>query len=185
MEQPQAEILLNFFKALSQVERLQIIGLLIDQPRTVAGLAEALHIKETAVIRHLNQLKTAGLIVEHPATTGAAYQLDGKSLEHMSRVVFAQSNKAKSLTRVDLAKRVFRHYVDGEHLKALPDNYEEQMIILHWLAEHFQVGIRYPEREVNQVLERHYPDYALLRRYLVDNRMMQRAGGLYWRQENA
>ena len=80
MEQPQMEVLLEFFKALSQVERLQIVGLLIDEPRTVAELAEALAAKETAVIRHLNQLKKAGLIVEHAATFSATYQLDGKTL---------------------------------------------------------------------------------------------------------
>ena len=183
MEQSQLEILFEFFKALGQAERLQMVGLLIDGPRTVAELAEALALKETAVTRHLNQLKKADLIAERSVAFSATYELDSKALEQLNRVVFAQSNKAKSLTREDLVQRVFRHYVDGEQLKVLPDNYEEQMVILRWLAEQFQAGTRYPEREVNQMLKRHYPDYAILRRYLVDNHMMQRAGGFYWRQE--
>ncbi|HEX6384262.1 MAG TPA: DUF2087 domain-containing protein [Anaerolineae bacterium] len=183
MKQPQMEVLLEFFKALGQVERLQIVGLLIDEPRTLAELAEALAAKESTVMRHLSQLQEAGLILERQVAFSATYHLDRKALEQFNQVIFAQHNKAKSETREDLMQKVFRHYVDGERLKELPANPDEEKIILHWLAEQFQPGIRYPEREVNQVLNRHHPDHALLRRYLVDNRLMERAGGFYWRKE--
>ena len=41
--------------------------------------------------------------------------------------------------------------------------------------------MRYPEREVNFTLQLWYPDYAALRRYLVDAGFLARADGVYWR----
>jgi hypothetical protein len=34
---------------------------------------------------------------------------------------------------------------------------------------------------VNEILTQFHPDYASLRRYMVDYGMMQRQGGIYWR----
>ena len=39
----------------------------------------------------------------------------------------------------------------------------------------FELGRRYPEHEVNKLLGRYHPDYAMLRRYLVDDGFLARA----------
>jgi hypothetical protein len=49
------------------------------------------------------------------------------------------------------------------------------------LAKQFEEGRRYPEREVNQIIKRHHPDCATLRRELIGARLMQREKGTYWR----
>jgi hypothetical protein len=49
------------------------------------------------------------------------------------------------------------------------------------VAQSFEPGQTYPESEVNAVLERFHPDYAALRRYLVDDAFLTREGGWYWR----
>jgi hypothetical protein len=54
-------------------------------------------------------------------------------------------------------------------------------IVLRWLAERFEPGRRYPEREVNELLRRSHPDNAMLRRYLVDHGLLERDHGVYWR----
>jgi len=41
--------------------------------------------------------------------------------------------------------------------------------------------VRYEEREVNVTVIRFFNDYAALRRYLVDEGFLDRAGGEYWR----
>jgi hypothetical protein len=46
-----------------------------------------------------------------------------------------------------------------------------------------QFGKRYPEAEVNALLQNHHPDCATLRRYLVDDGYLQRNRGIYWRVE--
>jgi hypothetical protein len=54
-------------------------------------------------------------------------------------------------------------------------------MLLAEVAQAFEPGVRYPERAVNQVLAAIYPDFAALRRCLVDEEFMDRAGGEYWR----
>ncbi len=54
-------------------------------------------------------------------------------------------------------------------------------MVLERLAQEFQPGIRYPERQVNFMLQLFHPDYAALRRYLVDEGFLTRAEGMYWR----
>lgn len=55
------------------------------------------------------------------------------------------------------------------------------MVILRWLAGHFRPGERYEEAQVNEIIRRYHEDPALLRRLMVDEELMQRALGLYWR----
>ncbi len=49
------------------------------------------------------------------------------------------------------------------------------------LALEFEPGVRCPERDVNQMLRRFHDDYASLRRYLVDEDLLSRQRGVYWR----
>jgi hypothetical protein len=41
--------------------------------------------------------------------------------------------------------------------------------------------VRYPEAEMNARLKQYHADHAALRRYLVENGLMQRENGFYWR----
>jgi hypothetical protein len=53
--------------------------------------------------------------------------------------------------------------------------------VLEHLARVFEPGVRYPEREVNALLAVWHADVAALRRYLVDEGLLTRRAGLYWR----
>lgn len=69
---------------------------------------------------------------------------------------------------------------DGR-LTRIPAQRKKRMAVLRWLAEEFQPGRRYPEAEVNEVIARRFPDFATLRRFLVDEELMQRRESVYWR----
>jgi hypothetical protein len=77
---------------------------------------------------------------------------------------------------------VLGNFVDGDRrLLAVPAQRKKRMAVLRWLAEEFQPGRRHPEAEVNRVIGRHHDDFAALRRHLVDEELMQRRDGVYWR----
>ena len=63
----------------------------------------------------------------------------------------------------------------------IPRQRKKRLLLLDQLAQQFAPGVRYPEREVNEILARFHPDTAALRRYLVDEEFMEREAGLYWR----
>jgi hypothetical protein len=88
----------------------------------------------------------------------------------------------KSSSNTDYEARVRETFIElGQRLISIPAQHKKRLVILRWLAEDFQPGRRYAEPEVNRILSRHHPDFATLRRYLVDEELMQRSRGIYWR----
>lgn len=78
--------------------------------------------------------------------------------------------------------RVLEHFLDAaDRLVSIPAHRKKRVAVLRWLAEDFRPGRQYAEAEVNRIISRRYPDFATLRRYLVDEELMQRSGGIYWR----
>lgn len=66
-------------------------------------------------------------------------------------------------------------------LHTIPAKRAKLLVVLDHLAQSFELGRRYPEAEVNGVLESFHPDYAALRRYLVEDQLLTREAGVYWR----
>ena len=73
------------------------------------------------------------------------------------------------------------NFMDAGRLIQIPARRKKRMIVLRWLADHFRPGERYTEAQVNELIGRYHEDFALLRRLIVDEELMQRAQGLYWR----
>lgn len=72
-------------------------------------------------------------------------------------------------------------YFQDDRLVQIPRQRKKRLLLLDLLAQQFEPGVHYPEREVNDVLRRFNPDTAALRRYLVDEEFMEREAGEYWR----
>lgn len=79
-------------------------------------------------------------------------------------------------------QRVLANFLapDGS-LRTIPTKRAKLLVVLDHLAQSFELGRIYPEREVNEVLTRFHPDCAALRRYLVVDEFLTREDGFYWR----
>ena len=84
--------------------------------------------------------------------------------------------------REPAAKTLDRWFRDGR-LVAIPARRGKRIPVLDRLAQEFDPGVTYSEREVNDTLRSFHPDVAALRRYLIEEGFMQRtpAGAQYWR----
>jgi hypothetical protein len=76
---------------------------------------------------------------------------------------------------------VFRAFFDQGHLKTMPAKRSKRLVVLDHIAQVFEPGVRYPETDVNAFLRAFHPDYAMVRRYLVDEGFLARDHGIYWR----
>jgi hypothetical protein len=65
----------------------------------------------------------------------------------------------------------------------MPSGYKKRLVILKWLVNHFEEGVKYTEDEVSAIIERHHPDYCTWRRELIMNGLMERQDRIYWRIE--
>jgi len=79
-------------------------------------------------------------------------------------------------------EKVLANFLDADgRLHTIPSKRHKLLVVLDYLAQRFEPGVRYPETEVNEILVGFHPDYAALRRYLVDNGFLDRADSMYWR----
>jgi hypothetical protein len=76
---------------------------------------------------------------------------------------------------------LLRVFMGDGRLQTLPAKQSRRLLLLDKIAQAFEPGVRYPERYVSLFLGALHSDYAALRRYLVDEDFLSRAGGEYWR----
>lgn len=182
------QTLLRFFKGLANENRLKILGILADQERSVEELSALLNLKEPTVSHHLAKLKELGLVQMHPDGNTHLYRLDSEALQRMNKDIFTPKQMSAIVQGVNYdawERKVLNTFLDGEQLKAIPASRKKRQVILEWLVNKFEKGVEYTEKEVNQVIARHHPDCATLRREFIMNRLMERegGGGVYWRVE--
>ena len=81
-----------------------------------------------------------------------------------------------------MTEKVLRAFFNEDgSLHTIPSKHAKLLVVLDRLSQEFEPGQRYEEPEVNLVLRRVHPDYAALRRYLVENGFLTREAGVYWR----
>ena len=178
------EVMFAFFKALANESRLRIVGLLLNHPHQVKELAAELQLKEPTVCHHLACLAEVGLVEMSAKGNAHHYSLRDQELRRLSRTIFGPRRAIATATQnpQDWNSRVLSNYLEDETLKTIPASRRKRWAVLKWLAEKFAPGKRYREADVNQLIQRHYWDSATLRRELIGYRMLNRAGGVYWRQ---
>ena len=181
--------LLNFFKALSDANRLKIVGLLSRQPQTVEQLAEILDLRASTVSHHLAVLASVGLVSARADSYYNVYRLETETLENMTRrMLSTRELQSAAEAGVDLDaydRKVLANftYPDGR-IKTIPAQRKKFEVILRYVLKEFVPGERYSEKAVNEKLSRYHEDTATLRRELVGYGWLKRrgGGGEYWRE---
>jgi biotin operon repressor len=185
-----SEELATFFKALADKNRLKIVGLLAEKAYSVEELASLLNLKPPTISHHLAKLVEAGLVSSRTESYYSVYQLNQSALEAKARHLFSEQGLSTLISDVDADdydKKVIKDYTrkDGS-LKTLPAQQKKLEAILRYVVRAFEVGKRYSEKQVNELLARYHEDTATLRRELVGSGLMRRegGGGDYWRVDS-
>ena len=183
------EELLMFFKALSDANRLKIIGLLAQGEHSVGELAEMLGISISTTSNHLSLLAHVELVSARAEGHYYYYSLKTEALRHMAEKLLKSDNLTKLSSSVDMEaydKKVLDTFLDSDgRITAFPAQQKKFMVILHHVVKAFEPGRRYPEKEVNEIVKRFSEDTASLRRGMIEYHLMARegGGGEYWRIE--
>ena len=158
---------------------LAVIGAVARAPTTVEQLAVEHDRTIEEVLRTLAPLVQHGLVrreADGYALVAAAWRELARELPQSTpaspRVAFGMT-----ADEAQVLGRFFR----GDRLVELPAQRAKRLVVLERLALEFDPGRRYDESEVNALLRRFHDDHATLRRQLVDEGFLDRAGGEYWR----
>ena len=129
-------------------------------------------------------MKEVGLLGVRAEGTTRIYWLDTKFLERMNKDIFSTANLAH-LVEInktdDPEQKILQTFIEDSRIKEIPARRQKRFVVLQWLVNQFEHDVRYPEAEMNARLKKYHPDNAALRRYLIENGLMQREGGFYWR----
>jgi hypothetical protein len=167
-------------RALADPERLAVAGALAREPLTAKALADRLDLSLQKVRRHLTRLTGTGLVLAE--ADRRTYRLLPEALRDAAREIGPSRDAGLALGAIDEEEEaILRHYFRGGRLREIPAKQSKRLVVLTRLVLEFEPGVRYPERVVNETLRRFHDDYAALRRYLVDEELLTREKGLYWR----
>lgn len=183
MPEADVETLLAFFKAMANESRLRIVGLLAERERSVQELAELLELKEPTVSHHLGVLKGIGLVTARAEGVTHWHTLKPEGLTDLSRGLFLdKAVAALAGPKPSWDDKILATFIkpDGT-FTGVPASRRKRRVLLAWLARRFDEDRRYPEPEVNAIIQRHYWDSATLRREMIGYRMMARENNVYWR----
>jgi hypothetical protein len=171
------------------VDAATIAGLLADPTRlkVVAALAlGAGTIEEVSAAAGL-PLKDVALAARRLARGGLVHR-DGHELalhtEQFGAAARAAAESAPApepLSSDPAEDAVLSAFVRNGRLVSIPAQRAKRRVVLAHLVRIFEPGVRYPEREVNVLLGVWHADVAALRRYLVDEGLLTREAGVYWR----
>lgn len=168
----------DILKTLLDETRLMILGALASGPRNPQALSAGLKLDPRVTTKHLSMLEHFGFIRRRPK--GGEYEIDVTALHEMKKSLFFEGSPTPA---ADEESSILNRFVTEDRLKQLPSKHTHRLVILRWLSEKFEPGTKYPEKAVNEILEDHHPDFASLRRALVDYGYMDRKDGYYWRTE--
>jgi hypothetical protein len=76
---------------------------------------------------------------------------------------------------------VLRAFLRDGRIVQLPAARGKRRVLLEHVVAVFEPGVRYAEREIDAILRAWYDDHATIRRYLIDEGLMAREAGVYWR----
>lgn len=167
---------------LADDKRMHALAAVVLGESSVAGIAARTGLTEDQAARALAHLVGVGLV----RRADSGLNVDLQVLAEAARAASTPRRRPTLEGATDEQAAVARNFVteDGR-LKALPARDAKRRLVLAWVANRFEPGRTYAERDVNGILLAVYDDVASLRRYLVDEGFLERDAGVYRRSARA
>ncbi len=157
--------------------RLAVLGASAAGPLDPPGLAATLGVPVKKVLEAAGRLRAAGLLTASLELDRSALSSIGASRPRLEPPAGAVLEGPWNADEVEVMRRFFA----GSRLREIPAQRAKRLVVLERLAMEFEPGVRYGERQVDLILQTFHRDYAALRRYLIDEELLTRADGVYWR----
>jgi hypothetical protein len=159
---------------LADDDRLKVVAALALGATTTAAVREVTGLDARTVGRAVARLDDAGLV----AHDGDAVRLDLTPLREAARATAPPEDYGD--TDEETAK-VLRAFLRDGRLTGMPAHRAKRRLLLDHVVQVFEPGERYAEKEVDALLRAFADDYVTIRRYLVDEGLLSRESGVYWR----
>jgi hypothetical protein len=162
---------------LAEPERLRSYAAVALGAATSGEVADRTGLPPRTVAAALRRLEQGGLVT---SDDGGALVADLTAFKDAVRT-YAPKPADEPLDVDRQRAAVLRSFLVDGRIVRMPAARGKRRIVLEHVVTGFTPGVRYPEREVDAVLRAWHDDYVTLRRYLIDEELMSRDQGVYWR----
>ncbi len=168
---------LDLLRAVLDPVRLAVLGAAARGEISIDQLADELETPRRNVARAIGDLRAHNILDKDGSLNRASFADLGRALpkEHTDL-----GEPVEGPWTEDEARTLGRFFADGR-LVELPRSAAKRRLVLEKFAQEFEPGERYAERDLNFKIQLIYPDHAAIRRYMVEEGLMDRADGSYWR----
>lgn len=175
---------IGLFKCLADKSRLQILKSLAIEDMYVERLAERLGLSASTVSFHLKKLTEVGAVSAYKSQYYMMYSLKREVFNtSMLDIVCERSDEADLQAQRDeeYRRKVIDAFFQYGKLKAIPAQRKKERIVLEVIAEAFDYGRVYSEREVNIIIADFHDDFCTIRRDMIGEKLLERSSEGYWR----
>ncbi len=156
--------------------RLAVLGASVGGPASIDDLASDLGVPRRTIAKAIGSLRSDGLLDEEATADADALRAIAESIPTTE----TGGGRVEGPWTDEEATVLGRFFADGR-LASIPAQGSKRFLVLEKIAQEFEPGRRYSDRYVNFKIQLIHSDYAAIRRYMVDNGLMDRADGAYWR----
>jgi hypothetical protein len=165
---------------LAEESRLKVVSAIVLGAGTDQEIATSAALDPKTVRKALDRLIRGGIV---ETTTQGRLRVATEKFKDAAQSAAAARPQARpeELGATADQASVLRNYLVAGKLSHIPATRSKRLVVLDFLAGQFEPGRVYPEEQVNYLLGRFHVDYAALRRYLVEEELLERRDGSYWR----
>jgi hypothetical protein len=168
---------LEFLRAVLDPVRLYVLAAAVRGPISIPKIAHDLGAKPREVAGAIGHLRSLGLLEEDGALNRGALIELARSLPQE----FPDLGVPVGGPWTEKEAVILGRFFSGGQLVEIPTGAAKRRLVLEKIALEFEPGERYVEQDVNFRIQLFHPDYAAIRRYMIDEGLMERADGSYWR----
>jgi len=176
---------IKLFKCLADRSRLQILKSLAVEDMYTERLAERLGLTAPTVSFHMKKLEDAGAVTSRREQYYTVYSLKHDVLmTNILDIISERSDEEDEQAKreAEYRRKIIETFFEYGRLKTIPASRKKERVCLEKIAESFEVGKAYDEREVNEIILTFNEDYCTIRRDMIGEGIMERTGTVYVRK---
>ena len=169
---------LDALAVLADNDRIRVVAALVLGAVSTDDVVVASGVARRKTLEALTRLEAAGLVTRDKSS---GWNFDVERLKEIARETRPR-DEPDDVGDVDArTAAVLRTFLRGGRLTQIPMQHAKRLVVLDHICRVFDIGVRYPEKEVNALLRAFHDDHAALRRYLVEDGFLARENNVYWR----
>lgn len=170
---------LELLKLLADETRLEILNILLREDSYVEKLACELSLTPATICYHLKKMESAGVV---NCSRSQFYIIYSLNREIFDKPIYELIKKDEPFVDSEekYKQEVISHFFKYGRLTHIPTQRKKREIVLREIAKQFEMGQKYDEKEVNDIIHRFHEDHCTIRREMIACGILAREKETFW-----